>query len=223
MRQFGLLKYVIPQLELGDKMAQPEKYHKYDVLEHSFRTVLHSDPSVRLAALLHDVGKPYCFKKFGNMHGHEKASEYMSQVILTNLKAPNEEIDEVSRLCLYHMYDFTGNTGIGKMRQFIAKNYDIIDKLIYLIEADRKGSGMPELSSGPSRLKVLRDEMAGDGTPIKQTDLKIGGGDLLSLGIRGEPIGVILRDVHEKCIMEPRLNNREWLMEYARRRAPKQG
>jgi tRNA nucleotidyltransferase (CCA-adding enzyme) len=201
-------------------MEQNPQFHKYDVLEHTFQTVRYADPSVRLAALLHDVGKPYCQNKFGKMHGHEKSSEHMARMIMGQygLRYSNEKIDEVSRLCLHHMYDLTGNTSENKMRLFIAKNYDIVDKLIMLIEADRKGSGI-EGSFVPHRLAAVKKQMQKEQVPILMHAMNINGGDLLSLGVRGEAIGILLRDLHEKCIMEPRLNDREWLLAYARRHA----
>ncbi|MCL2797798.1 MAG: HD domain-containing protein [Firmicutes bacterium] len=224
LHQFGLLQYVVPQLCEGEGVAQNPLYHRYDVLEHAFQTVRYAVPdlSVRLAALLHDVGKPYCVKKFGNMHGHETASEHMSRIIMGKfgLRYSNAEIDEVARLTLHHMYDLAGNTSEHKMRLFAAANFDIVDKLAALILADRKGSGMRE-APGVHRLTTVKEKMLSDGAPIQMQQMAINGGDLLSLGIRGEAIGIILRDMQEKCILEPRLNNREWLMEYARRRAPK--
>ena len=74
IQQLGLWKYLIPQLEDGVGVAQNPKYHKYDVLEHINQTVKFVSPKNRLAALMHDVGKPYCMSKFGNMHGHERVS-----------------------------------------------------------------------------------------------------------------------------------------------------
>ena len=218
--QFGLWQYLVPQLLEGDKMPQNTAYHKYDVLEHAFRTVLHAHPSVRLAALLHDIGKPGCFKKYGNMHGHEISSEFIARMVMGSygLKYSNEKIDEVARLCLHHMYDINGNTSEAKIRLFVARNYDIIEKLALLIEADRKGAGVSD-ALPVCRLIEVKQKMLAENTPIRQMDLEINGGDLLSMGIRGEPIGVILRDMHEKCLLEPRLNRREWLMAYAARRA----
>jgi len=222
LKQFGLWQYLIPQLLEGDGMAQNTQYHKYDVLEHSFQTVRFADPSVRLAALLHDVGKPYCQNKFGNMHGHEKSSETMAQSIMGNygLKYSNAKIEEVSRLCRYHMYDLEGNTSESKMRLFIAKNFDILDKLILLIDADKKGSGLRDITI-PHRLVALKQQMLDENTPMDLHALHINGGDLLHVGIRGEAIGILLRDLHEKCVLEPHLNHKEWLLEYAKRHKDK--
>ena len=222
LKQFGLWQYLIPQLLEADGMVQNPEFHKYDVLEHTFQTVKHADPSVRLAALLHDVGKAYCQNKFGNMHGHEKASETMAKTIMGQygLKYSNAQIEEVSRLCRYHMYDLAGNTSENKIRLFIAKNSDIIDKLLLLIAADKKGSGLREFDT-PHRIETVRAKMIQENAPFDIHALAINGGDLLSMGIRGEAIGIIMRDMHEKCVMEPPLNNREWLLNYAKRHKEK--
>ena len=222
LKQFGLWQYLIPHIMDGDGMEQNKEFHKFDVLEHTFQTVKHADPSVRLAALLHDIGKPYCQNKFGNMHGHEKASETMAASIMGQygLKYSNAQIEEVSRLCRHHMYDLNGNTSENKIRLFIARNADIIDKLLLLIDADRKGSGLRDIET-PHRIQTVRQKMLDEKAPFDIHSLKINGGDLLSIGIRGEAIGILLRDLHEKCVMEPALNNTEWLMTYAKRHKEK--
>ena len=56
LREYGLLRYIIPELaELGS-LAPPNGHHKYDALEHTFRTVRAAPPELRLAALMHDIG-----------------------------------------------------------------------------------------------------------------------------------------------------------------------
>ena len=125
-------------------MAQNPLYHKYDVLEHTFQTVRFAPPDIRLAALMHDIGKPYCMNKFGNMHGHEKVSENIVRYTFGEygLRFPNSVIDEVAWLCANHMYDRDGKTKEAKVRIFVAKNFELIDKLVELINADRLATGL---------------------------------------------------------------------------------
>ncbi len=222
MQKLGLFKFVVPRLTECEGVEQNPEYHKYDVLEHIFQTVRVADPQVRLAALFHDIGKPYCKKTFGKMHGHEVASARAAKDALGQfgLKFPNDTVEETERLCRYHMYDMNGLTSDGKVRLFIARNYDIADKLVMLIKADRAGSGMREVPA-EHRFEKIKAQMEADGTPINQTDLKINGVKLLEMGYKGSAIGKILNDMHEKCILDPHLNNEDWLFAYAKKHLDK--
>ena len=66
-------------------MEQRADFHKYDVLTHSLRTLKYADKGVRLAALFHDVGKPFCKLNFGTYTGHEKEGERITREILRRL------------------------------------------------------------------------------------------------------------------------------------------
>ena len=222
LHQLDLLKYLVPQLEDGAGMLQNPKYHKYDVLEHTFRTVQACPPSVRLAALLHDVGKPYCMSKFGNMHGHEKVSANIAKYTLGEygLKYPNAIIDEVEWLCANHMYDKDGLTKTGKLKMFVAKNFDRIDALVSLIIADRKATGMEW--SEAVRLADVKKQLVEENAPLKVTDLKIDGATLILEGIQPVKIGGLLNELWSACVVEPRLNNEEWLLAQIRRKAEKE-
>jgi tRNA nucleotidyltransferase (CCA-adding enzyme) len=221
LQKLGLLRYIIPALDSCEGVEQNPQYHKYDVLEHTFQTVRFAPPKVRLAALFHDTGKSYCAKVFGKMHGHEIASARMAAEALGpyGLKYSAAVLGRVVRLCRNHMYDINGNTSEGKMRVFIAKEFDIIDDLIALIKADRAGSGVGEPPE-QLRLERVKDEMLTDGTPIYVTELHIDGDDLTELGYSGAAVGEILDDMHHKCIIDPHLNNREWLLSYALKHKP---
>lgn len=218
LHQLGLWPYLIPEIEDCANVPQNPLYHKYDVMEHTFQTVRFAPPEVRLAALLHDIGKPYCLREFGNMHGHEKASAIMAREILgqAGLKYSNAVVDETCRLCALHMYDMAGNTRENKLKLFIAENYDIIDKLVMLIGADRQGSGTME-AAVPHRFIVLRDKMKENGTPFAISDLDIDGTAVMALGIQGSRIGEVLSELLKDCIIDPKLNNLKWLSERVER------
>lgn len=217
LAQLGLLKYIIPQLEDEAGLEQNPKYHKYDVLEHTFRTVQASPPEVRLAALMHDVGKPYCVNKFGNMHGHETVSANIVKYTLGEygLKYPNAVIEEVAFLCANHMYDADFLTKKGKLRVFVAKNFDVIDKLSALIIADRKATGMEHTEY--ERLSKVKQQLIEENAPIKVTDLAIDGATLILEGIQPAKIGTLLNELWVSCVVDPRLNNKEWLLAQIRK------
>lgn len=221
LKQLDLLKNLIPELVECDGLAQPEQYHKYDVLEHSFRTVLYASPmrNLRLAALLHDVGKAYCFQHFGNFHGHEKSSGIAARNILNRLRYPNDVIDQVVRLCNLHMYDMRGDARESKIRVFVAKNYDIIDKLVALIRADKLATGMvtPEQANAPHRYELVRAKLMEENAPILKKSLKISGKDLTDMGFESGAISAALDALWKECLINPKNNNAVFLQKAAGR------
>lgn len=221
LKQLDLWRNLIPEIADADGVAQPEKFHKYDVMEHTFRCVLNAPPlrNVRLAALMHDIGKPYCFKNFGNFHGHEKSSAIMARVILNRLRYPNDVIEQVVRLCALHMYDMNGEARESKIRVFVAKNYDILDKLVALIRADRLATGYAsaEEVAAPHRFETVRDKMLADGTPILKRSLRISGKDLADMGFENEAISAALETLWHDCVVDPQNNTAERLFKAAER------
>ncbi len=219
LKQLDILRNIIPELAECDGLAQPEAYHKYDVLEHSFQCTRYVPPTVtmRLAALLHDVGKSYCMKNFGNFHGHERSSEITARIVLNRLRYPKDVIEQVARLCRLHMYDMRGDARESKVRLFVAKNYDIVDKLVTLIRADKRATGMcdPETIDAPHRFETAMDQMIKEGAPILKKSLKISGKELADMGFEGEAISLALETLWRECVVNPSLNNVEWLRKMA--------
>jgi len=216
--ELQLFKYLIPELLEGDRLEQNKEHHIYDVLEHTFQVVRFSPPEVRLSALLHDVGKPYALKEFGKMAGHADLSEKLVRKILgsSGLKFSNEKIDETARLCKHHMVDKDGNMSEQKLIRFAVKNWDILDKLIALIDADRLGAN-PNKQHETHRLVAIKQKIIDTNVPLTLKDLKINGSDLLAVGITGQNIGKILTEIHDHCILNSKLNTRDWQLEFASR------
>ena len=155
LREYGFLQYVIPELaELGT-IAQPSEHHKYDALEHTFRVVRVCPPELRLAALMHDIGKTEAVRRTGRMVNHDVYGEEMTRRILGEMKFPVKTADRVARLVRWHMYDKDAKTRSGKMLVFTARNADIIDDLETLIRADRAGRGTDE-PAPPVRFSEFR-------------------------------------------------------------------
>lgn len=220
LHRLGLLPYILEPLVGADKIAQNPKYHEYDVLEHTFRTVKYAPPAVRLAALMHDVGKVYCQAYHGNTYGHETPGAVITRDILGQrcLKYPRDTVERTARLVQNHMYDCDGKTKEGKMRLFVAENADIIDELAELIRADRLGTGKyTEENVPPVRLLDLRDKMAQEGAPLSLSDLEISGADVTDIGFEGAAVGEFLKDAFRQCVISPALNNRDWLINYAQK------
>lgn len=212
LEEIGVLEIILPELTLGKGMAQRSDYHKYDVLEHSLRSVLYADSNLRLYALLHDVGKPYCFNRDGNFYMHPKEGERIASMVLKRLKAPNIVISEARFLTKYHMLK-TEEMKMGKLRLFIADNYSMIDKLIGIKRADFMALKDEELPCDfLKRLIETKKEMEIDGTPLTLKGLKITPKELEELGVEKVKLGVVLKELQRYCILYPKANERNKLI-----------
>lgn len=221
-QKLGLLKYVIPELEEGIGCAQNQA-HSFDVFEHLMRSLQHAaDKSwpldVRLAALLHDVGKPATRvwsdeKKDWTFHGHDVVSARMAKKILNDLKFPKETVEKVSTLVRTHMFFSDPEVvTLSAVRRVIARvGKENINDLLNLRVCDRIGTGRPK--AHPFRLRKymsMVDEAMRDAVSVGM--LKIDGTKLIELGEKPGPrIGWILHALLEEVLDEPEKNTEEYL------------
>lgn len=208
-----VLDTIFPELASGRGMPQRADFHKYDVLEHTLKTVLYAPQDIRLAALLHDVGKPYCMINFGKFHGHDKFGAEIAKNILMRLKADKKTVKEVAFLTEFHMFDMKNDVREGKLRRFIVKNYGVIGKLLALKQADYS-AGKDDLRVAPTvvRWRELSEKMKKDGTPFSVKELKISAADLEKAGIIGANLGKTLQYLWDLTIDNPSINEKEKLI-----------
>lgn len=209
----GVLFRIIPELSSAKGMFQRKDYHDYDVLEHTLRCVMYAPKEIRLSALLHDVGKPYCMEKYGKFHSHDTEGVKIAEKILRRLKAPAKTIKETLFLIGAHMYDMKTEVREVKLKKFIIKNYEYIYKLLALKQADYSAC-KDDLSTCPTvkRWTSLIEKMKTDGTPFSLKDLKITAKDLVAIGYKGESISKELKKLLELAIENPLLNERKKLL-----------
>jgi len=226
MRTTGILNLFMPELLEGYEVYQNE-FHKYDVYHHNIYScdaVNPSKPLVRLAALLHDIGKPRA-KKYaeesgnGNVfYNHEVIGEKITERILRRLKFSNHEVRTIKKLVKLHMFYYTDEWSDGAVRRFLRKlNADSIEleDLFELRKADRIGSGMRTgeadiLDKFKKRIqKVIEEDNA-----LKVTDLDINGHDIMNHFKIGPSklIGEMLEYMLQKVLDNPELNEKEKLL-----------
>ena len=212
LAQTKVLHKILPELTLGEGMAQPKKYHDYDVLEHSLKCLLYADKSVRLACLLHDVGKPVLMQNNGNFHGHEKVGANIVKSILKRLKFDNKTIEKTYRLTLLHMYDLDGKAGERKVIKLISKNLDIFKELLAVKQADFSAC-KDDLSTCPTiiRWQEIFDRAKREGVPFSLKELSVNATDIMELGISGKDIGETLKYLLDHCQSNPKDNKKERL------------
>ncbi|MBQ2701863.1 MAG: CCA tRNA nucleotidyltransferase [Clostridia bacterium] len=218
LEETNVLSHVLPELALGKGMLQRADFHDHDVLEHSLRAVLYAAPNVRLAALLHDVGKPYCMQTYGNAHAHPIEGERITREILTRLKAPKKTVERVCKLVKYHMYDFDCKTGENKLRKFFVSNFDLLEDLLFLKQADFTAC-KDDTMVAPTckKWKNLLSKMQEENVPFSVKDLALSGKDLLEI-LPPEQIATTLKELLLHVAVHPNENKKERLLKLARRR-----
>ena len=215
LKDTGVLKELLPELAAGDGMAQRADFHRYDVLEHSLRCVLYAPPSVRWAALLHDVGKPFCFERDGNFYAHAEEGARIAQDILTRLKAPKKLTERTAQLVLLHMRDLDMKMKESKVRRDILLHAPLLPELFALRQADYSAC-RDNCSPAPGVVKWQRilEAMHAEGVPFSAKDLAVRGSDLAALGLRGERIGETLEELLLYCAQDGARNTREHLIKH---------
>ena len=211
-----VLDRILPELTLGRGMEQRKDYHKYDVLEHTLKTVEYAHHSVRIPALFHDIGKPYLYNLNGKFHGHDKTGAEIARKVLNRLKFDNQTTSETVFLTKYHMLDMDLKMRATKVRKFIVENYSLLDKLLKLKQADYSAS-KDDLKVCPTITKWKQElaKMKAEGVPFSLKDLKITANQLMEMGIRGNQLGETLKTLFYKVLENPKLNTQTKLLEMA--------
>ena len=208
----GVLDILFPEITAGRGMVQRSDFHKYDVLEHSLRTVLYAPSKVRLAALLHDCGKPYCKLRYGTFKGHAEEGEKIAREILGRLKADGKTTEDVAFYVRFHMADLKNAEKESDIRLFIAENRDRIPPLLALKQADFSAC-KDDLSvcKTVEKWTAIINEMQSDGTPETLKDLKISPQTLMEIGFRKKQVGEELKRLFKFAVTRPRVNDGEIL------------
>lgn len=213
LHQTGVLMEILPELAIGDGMKQRSDFHDHDVLEHSLRCAKYAPSRIRLAALLHDVGKPFCMLRDGKYHLHAEEGERIAAEILTRLKAPKKLAEEVVRLVGLHMRDYDLNMKESKVRLEIVNCFPFLDDLFALKQADFSAC-KDDLSPAPSvvKWKAVIEQMKREGAPFTVKELAVNGNDLLKTGLAPERVGAVLHELLAYCASDGSRNEREGLL-----------
>jgi poly(A) polymerase/tRNA nucleotidyltransferase (CCA-adding enzyme) len=221
MQELGILKYVVPELVEGVGISQ-NQHHIFTVFEHNVKSLDYAAKKnfsleIRLAALLHDIGKPRSKRGEGmdaTFYGHQVIGAKIAAQVLDRLHFSKEIIEKVVLLIREHMfvYDPETVTDAGARRLLRRVGPENIEDLFMLREADRIGSGVPKAQ--PYRLRHLKfriEKVSKD--PISAKMIKIDGGDIMrELNIPPGPrIGWILAILLEEVLDDPSINEKEYL------------
>lgn len=225
-----VLAVCIPEIQCEFDFGQHNRHHIYDVFTHSVKALANAqnDPNIRMALLLHDIGKPETakFDEKGEMHFkcHAQKSFEIADSILSYLRFSNADKEEILTLIKYHDIPFMSEDmktpSPKRIKRIVSKfGKNIALRLLEIRRCDNAAQN-PEYFLGNdfySKCEKLIFEIADSGDCLSLKDLAINGNDLLDLGFSGKAIGEILNQILEKVIDGALPNDKAELSAFAER------
>ncbi|MCS6830786.1 MAG: HD domain-containing protein [Armatimonadota bacterium] len=167
LRETGLLEQFAPELAAMHGVEQ-NQYHLYDVWEHTLKVIENLPPDaslvLRLAALLHDVGKPATRtedERGVHFYGHQNVGAHIAAQLLRRLRYSNDMVEPVAKLVRLHMrpgeYDYSWSD--AAVRRLVRDADGLLDALLTLARADIAASNLAfpkaDIDALEQRIRVL--------------------------------------------------------------------
>ena len=206
----GLAEHFLPELPALAMEQDPHHRHK-DVLAHTFAVVDKASPDLvlRLAALMHDVGKP-ATRQFGpggvTFHHHEVVGARMAKARLRELRFPKEVVEDVSRLVFLHLRPHTLKLGWtdSAVRRYVRDAGELLDPLNELVRCDVTTANPRRERAIQTRIDELEERIADLAAREELARLRapIDGNDVMTyLGLDpGPAVGEVMGLLLEKRI-----------------------
>lgn len=219
--ELGLTKVFLPEIDICFETTQNNPHHCYTVGDHIIKAMEEAKPDkcVRLAMLLHDIGKPACkvTDETGkdHFHGHPDLSAKMTIEILKRLKYDNDTIDTVKRLVRFH--DERIEAGDRHMRRAINRiGEDLFPMIFDVWKADFMAQSMYMRNEKIERYEQNKKDyeyIINNSQAVSLREMKVTGKDLIEAGISPGPgLGRVLNDMLDEVIENPEANDKEYLI-----------
>jgi len=222
LRNSGLAQKILPEVEQGFGVAQksPGRHHLWDVGTHNVLSLKYcksEDPIVKLATLIHDVGKPLVVKKQKDgtitFYNHEVLGASIASNIGRRLRLSKKDQERLVTLVRWHQFTVDERQTDSAIRRFI-KNVgkENLQDILDLRVGDRLGGGARETSWRLEKFKKRLAEVQKQ--PFSVRDLKINGHDVIkTLNIHPGPlVGRILNQLFKEVVEDKKKNERKYLL-----------
>ena len=215
-QETGLLGVVSPELAAQRGLGQ-HKVPGDDLWDHTLRTVDAAPadrPIVRLAALVHDLGKPTTLAD-GHFPHHDAVGAELADALLRRLRSPRASAETVVHLVRHHMFTVDPDATDAAIRRFIQRiGAEHLDALFDLRRADDIGSGVDPDDSATLAFRARIDRELHAAHPLDRTALAVAGNDLMAeLSLEPGPrLGRVIEQLLDQVIADPDLNERGSLL-----------
>lgn len=227
MKTHGILAISAPEM-LESVGCEQNKWHAYDVWGHAMSCLdsAPAEPVLRVAALLHDVGKPRS-RAFSEktrdytFYEHERIGAEMVEPMLSRLRFSSDEQKHITALVRHHLVCYDASWTDAAVRRWLRRvTPELVPDLYRLNEADVRGKGRDESADLASlqALKAHVERVLAAGAALSIRDLAVDGRALMQeLGMKpGPDLGRILRTLLDEVVDDPAKNQREALLARAR-------
>lgn len=223
MRNTEILGVIIPELIEMNGFDQKNKHHIYDILEHTAAAVeaVPARSELRLAALLHDIGKPRCFSMDsdgeGHFYNHAEIGSEMARDIMRRLKFDSATTETVTKLVRLHGVQ-TDNTEKSVKRALNKMSPELFFELLQLKKADNlaQNSEYHHRQAYYTELEELAKRIIENEECFSLKDLALNGDDLIALDFApGKEMGELLDRLLEAVITGKVPNERSALEKFA--------
>ncbi len=196
---------IIPELRITKDFDQKSLSHKQGVYDHILEVLSLCDKNdliLRFMALFHDVGKVYCYQDgsdgYRHYYGHWESSEQIAKNVLTRLRASNDFVFQVSKLCLYHDADLKTKYEIKLiLSKYSLEFFDRLLKHKYCDLITHSEHGIKKYKPYLDNTIKLFNEIIENKECYKFSDLDFTGEDCIKLGIQDKKIGEVLSFVFD--------------------------
>lgn len=221
-----IIATIIPEIEPCIGFQQNNPYHQYTVYDHIAHAVSNysgDDQSVKLALLLHDIGKPLCYtedEKGGHFYRHGVYCHDVAEKVMERLRFDNRTADEVLTLVLYHDAIIEPTTKAIKrwLNKIDPQRFcQLMDVRMADILAHTKGTQASRVDKC-NMVKAVLEQVIEEEQCFSISDLAINGHDIMDLGVpEGKRVGEVLKKLLDVVIAEDIENEHTALVEYAKR------
>lgn len=210
---------ILPELGPCVGFQQKNPHHRYDVYTHSVKTLeaVPPSPALRLAALLHDTGKPPSFTLdgdgTGHFYGHPKLSAQLAERALERLRVDGAVKDRALTLIARHDLPVEASRPwVGRWLSRLGE--EVFFDLMALKRADALACGIPAdgREDVPLQALELARQLLAEHPCLTLKDLAVNGRDALAAGLEGPAVGTALRSLLDRVAAGELENQREILL-----------
>ena len=219
-RDTGVLTQLIPEYAAAIGYGLDSSRQPLPLEEHLFTVVqIAADDraglAVRLAALVHDLGKPEADADAEDV-SHAAVGARVADRILRRLRYPTRVRHHVVRIVAAHSFKLDGvPVGLFARRFLAAHGAELARDLVAHKAADLRAKSVPERELESLALLAATIDRE-NSQPHRIADLAITGDDLQAIGFaEGPPLGRTLQTLLDHVIDDPARNERGWLLDRA--------